>query len=64
MTSFEQELSNLVYFYALHQIIRHRQVHTPLHHTSLNINGELRVNAQEVKEITPFSHRTFTPIFL
>ena len=64
MTSFEQELSNLVYFYALHQIILHRQVHTPLHHTSLNINGELRRNAQEVKEITPFSHKAFTPIFL
>lgn len=64
MASFEQGLSNLVYFYALHQIIRHRQVHTPLHHTSLNINGELRVNAQEVKEITPFSHKAFTPIFL
>ena len=64
MASFEQELSNLVYFYALHQIIRHRQVHTPLHHTSLNINEELRRNAQEVKEITPFSHKTFTPIFL
>ena len=64
MASFEQELSNLVYFYALHQIFRHRQVHTPLHHTSLNINGELRVNAQEVKEISPFSHKAFTPIFL
>ena len=64
MAPFEQGLSNLVYFYALHQIIRHRQVHTPLPHTSLNINGELRVNAQEVKEITPFSHKVFTPIFL
>lgn len=64
MALFEQGLSDLVYFYALHQIIRHRQVHTPLHHTSLNIKGELHQNAQEVKEITPFSHKTFTPIFL
>ena len=64
MASFEQRLSNLVYFYALHQIIRHRQVHPLLRHTSLNINGELRVNAQEVKEITLFSHKTFTPLFL
>ena len=64
MALFEQGLSDLIYFYALHQIIRHRQVHTSLHHTSLNINGELRRNAQEVKEITPFSHKVFTPIFL
>lgn len=64
MATLKQKISSLVYFYALHQIIRYRPVHTPLHYTSLNINGELRRNAQEVKEITPFSHKAFTPIFL